>query len=445
MNPDAGCSPVTGALDANDIAIAIGRRLLRFNHSDRLERRVQRLEQAQAMLSGGETLAVRSPYFCSGCPHNSSTKVPDGMRAYAGIGCHYMAQSMDRATEGFTQMGGEGANWVGEAPFSKRPHIFQNLGDGTYNHSGILALRFAVTAGVDITYKILFNDAIAMTGGQRLEGGLSVDRIARQVAAENVSRVVVVTDEPNKYSPELRWPAGIAIHDRHELEEVQRELAAVPGVTVLIYDQTCAAEKRRRRKRGDFPDPDKRVIINELICEGCGVKSNCVSIQPLDTEFGRKRVIDQSSCNKDFSCVDGFCPSFVTVHGAKPRKAAAQIAFDFPAPPQPQIAKIGARPYGVLITGVGGTGVVTIGAILGMAAHIEGKGCGSIDMAGLAQKGGRGLQPRQARGKARRRSCDSRRRRRGRSSSWLRSRRVRLAASSRGNPQRRDRRPREHR
>ncbi|MEJ0095588.1 MAG: indolepyruvate ferredoxin oxidoreductase family protein [Methylocella sp.] len=383
--------PVTGALDANDIAIAIGRRLLRFNHSDRLERRVQRLERAQAMLSGGETLAVRSPYFCSGCPHNSSTKVPDGMRANAGIGCHYMAQSMDRATEGFTQMGGEGANWVGEAPFSKRPHIFQNLGDGTYNHSGVLALRFAVTAGVDITYKILFNDAIAMTGGQRLEGGLSVDRIARQVAAENVSRVVVVTDEPNKYSPELQWPAGIAIHDRHELEEVQRELAAVPGVTALIYDQTCAAEKRRRRKRGDFPDPDKRVIINELICEGCGdcgVASNCVSIQPLDTEFGRKRVIDQSSCNKDFSCVDGFCPSFVTVHGAKPKKAAAQIAFDFPAPPQPQIAKLGARPYGVLITGVGGTGVVTIGAILGMAAHIEGKGCGSIDMAGLAQKGG---------------------------------------------------------
>jgi indolepyruvate ferredoxin oxidoreductase len=390
---ESGCwlFPVTGALDTNDIAIAIGRRLLRFNRSDGLEQRVQRLEQAQAMLGDIEALAERSPHFCSGCPHNSSTNVPDGMRAYAGIGCHYMVQGMDRATEGFTQMGGEGANWVGEAPFSKRPHIFQNLGDGTYNHSGILALRFAVTAGVDITYKILFNDAIAMTGGQRLEGGLSVDRIARQVAAENVSRVVVVTDEPNKYPATLQWPPGIAVHDRHDLDEVQRELAAVPGVTVLIYDQTCAAEKRRRRKRGDFPDPDKRVIINELVCEGCGdcgVKSNCVSIQPLDTEFGRKRVIDQSSCNKDFSCVDGFCPSFVTVHGARTRKTPATVAFDFPTPPQPDIPEIGARPYSVLVTGIGGTGVVTIGAILGMAAHIEGKGCGSIDMAGLAQKGG---------------------------------------------------------
>jgi len=380
-----------GALDASAIAVAIGRRLVRGNPSVKLEQRLKALDEAGAALAGGELFGQRTPYFCSGCPHNSSTKVPDGMRAFAGIGCHYMAQSMDRATEGFTQMGGEGANWVGEAPFSKRPHIFQNLGDGTYNHSGVLALRFAVTAGLHITYKILFNDAIAMTGGQRLEGGLSVDRIARQVAAENVARVVVVTDEPAKYPADLQWPTGLTIHDRHELDRLQRDLAATPGVTVLIYDQTCATEKRRRRKRGEFPDPDKRVIINERVCEGCGdcgVQSNCVSIQPIETEFGRKRVIDQSSCNKDFSCVDGFCPSFVTVHGAKPKKAPAQPDADLPDPPRPQIAEIGTRPYGVLVAGVGGTGVVTIGAILGMAAHIEGKGCGAMDMAGLAQKGG---------------------------------------------------------
>ena len=383
--------PVTGALDANDIAIAIGRRILRFAASEKLEQRLQRLETAQSMLAADEDLGARSPYFCSGCPHNSSTKVPDGMRAYAGIGCHYMAQLMDRSTEGFTQMGGEGANWVGEARFSKRPHVFQNLGDGTYNHSGILALRFAVTAGVDITYKILFNGAIAMTGGQRLEGGLSVDMIARQVAAENVARIVVVTDEPHKYPATLKWPAGLTIRDRHDLDDVQRELAATPGVTVLIYDQACAAEKRRRRKRHELAEPDRRVIINELVCEGCGdcgVKSNCVSIQPLETEFGRKRVIDQSSCNKDFSCVEGFCPSFVTVHGARPKKAQLKQDLDLPLPPRPATPAIGARPYGILVTGVGGTGVVTIGAILGMAAHLEGKGCGSIDMAGLAQKGG---------------------------------------------------------
>ncbi len=383
--------PAAGALDANAIAVAIGRRLARGAPSVKLEQRLKALEEAQASLAGAEAFAVRTPFFCSGCPHNSSTRVPDGMRAFAGIGCHYMAQSMDRATEGFTQMGGEGANWIGEAPFSKRAHIFQNLGDGTYNHSGILALRFAVTTGVDITYKILFNDAIAMTGGQRLEGGLSVDRIARQVAAENVARVVVVTDEPDKYPADLQWPAGLTIHDRHELDGVQRSLAATPGVSVLIYDQTCATEKRRRRKRGEYPDPDRRVIINERVCEGCGdcgVQSNCVSIQPLETEFGRKRVIDQSSCNKDFSCVDGFCPSFVTVHGAKPKQAPDQRDADAPDPPRPEIPKIGTRPYGVLVTGVGGTGVVTIGAILGMAAHIEGKGCGSMDMAGLAQKGG---------------------------------------------------------
>ncbi|WP_026608474.1 indolepyruvate ferredoxin oxidoreductase family protein [Methylocapsa acidiphila] len=383
--------PVTGSLDANDIAIAIGRRILRFTQNEALEQRLRKLERAQADLAASADIAVRTPYFCSGCPHNASTKVPEGMRAYAGIGCHYMAQMMDRATEGYTQMGGEGANWVGEAPFSKRRHVIQNLGDGTYNHSGLLAIRFACAAGVDITYKILFNEVVAMTGGQRLDGGLTVDKIARQVAAEGVRRIVVVTDEPQKYHTGLDWPEGLDIRHREDLDETQRELAAVSGVTVLIYDQTCAAEKRRRRKRGEFPDPDRRVFINERVCEGCGdcgIKSNCVSIQPLETEFGRKRVIDQSSCNKDFSCLEGFCPALVTVHGAKPKQAVIAKDHDFPALPQPSIRSIGARPYGILVTGVGGTGVVTIGAILAMAAHLEGKGCGTVDMAGLAQKGG---------------------------------------------------------
>ena len=383
--------PVTGALDANDIAIAIGRRLLRFAWSEDLDQRVRQLERRQAALAAAGDLGVRTPYFCSGCPHNISTKVPDGMRAYAGIGCHYMVQWMDRSTEGFTQMGGEGANWIGEAPFSKRSHIFQNLGDGTYDHSGTLAIRFAVAAGVNITYKILFNDAVAMTGGQHLEGNLTVDMIARQVAAENVRRIVIVTDEPGKYPPTTQWPKGLTIRDRHALDGVQRELASIPGVTVLIYDQTCAAEKRRRRKKKEMPDPAKRVFINELVCEGCGdcgVKSNCVSVQPLETEFGRKRVIDQSSCNKDFSCLDGFCPALVTVHGARPRKAEIKHEEDFPVLSRPEVPVIGSKPYGILVTGVGGTGVVTIGAVLGMAAHLEGKGCGSIDMAGLAQKGG---------------------------------------------------------
>jgi len=383
--------PVTGALDANDIAIAIGRRLLRFNQSEELEARVRRLEHAQAALAAAGDLGVRVPYFCSGCPHNTSTRVPEGMRAYAGIGCHYMVQWMNRSTEGFTQMGGEGANWIGEAPFSKRAHVFQNLGDGTYDHSGILAIRFAVAAGVNITFKILFNDAVAMTGGQPLEGGLTVEMIARQVAAENVKRIIVVTDEPKKYKAVPQWPAGLVIKDRRDLDSVQRELAAIPGVTVLIYDQTCAAEKRRRRKKKLMPDPDRRVVINELLCEGCGdcgQKSNCVSIQPLETEFGRKRTIDQSSCNKDFSCLDGFCPALVAVHGARPKKAKVQVAEDFSDLPRPVLPAVGTKPYGILVTGVGGTGVVTIGAILGMAAHLEGKGCGSIDMAGLAQKGG---------------------------------------------------------
>jgi indolepyruvate ferredoxin oxidoreductase len=384
--------PVKGALDPNEVAICIGDRILqRIGPNDEIAARVAALKDSQRILAETQDVAVRLPYFCSGCPHNSSTVVPEGMRAYAGIGCHYMAQWMDRSTLGYTQMGGEGANWIGEAPFSQRPHVFQNLGDGTYNHSGYLAIRAAIAAGVNITYKILFNDAVAMTGGQPNEGGLTVPQIARQVAAEGARRVVVVTDEPGKYAKSEDWPRGLTIHHRDELIPVQQELAATPGVTVLIYDQTCAAEKRRRRKRGRFPDPDKRVIINELVCEGCGdcgVKSNCVSVQPLETEWGRKRTIDQSNCNKDFSCVKGFCPSFVTVHGAKLKRgtgiAGAHALAPLPEPKPPVIKKT----YDIIVTGVGGTGIVTIGGILGMAAHVEGKGVGIIDMAGLAQKGG---------------------------------------------------------
>jgi indolepyruvate ferredoxin oxidoreductase len=383
--------PVKGALDPNDVAIAIGERLLRVGASDELAANVARLKSAQRALAETSDVAQRIPYFCSGCPHNTSTRVPEGSRAYAGIGCHFMSQWMERKTLGYTQMGGEGANWIGEAPFSKREHVFQNLGDGTYNHSGYLAIRAAIASGVKITYKILFNDAVAMTGGQANEGGLNVPQIARQVAAEGASRVIVVSDEPWKYPKDTEWPRGLTVHHRAELDTLQRDLTTVPGVSVLIYDQTCAAEKRRRRKRGTFPDPDKRVVINDLVCEGCGdcgVKSNCVSVQPLMTEWGRKRTIDQSSCNKDYSCVNGFCPSFVTVHGAKLKKGegVAQPS-DWPALPAPSLPLTN-HPYSIIVTGIGGTGIVTIGAIVGMAAHLEGKGAGVIDMAGLAQKGG---------------------------------------------------------
>ena len=393
--------PVKGALDPNDIAIAVGERMTRIiGPSEEITARTARLKQAQAMIASIADVGNRTPFFCSGCPHNTSTRVPDGSVAGAGIGCHFMATWMDRDVVGFTQMGGEGAQWVGQAAFSDRPHIFQNLGDGTYAHSGSLAIRFALSAGTNITYKILYNDAVAMTGGQHVESGATVDMIARQVADEGVKRIAIVTDEPEKYPGGTRWPAGTTIHHRRELDDVQRELRDITGVTVLIYDQTCAAEKRRRRKRGTFPDPDKRVFINQQVCEGCGdcgKKSNCVSVQPVETAFGRKRKIDQSSCNKDFSCIDGFCPSFVTVHGGKLRKAEAKAGgaaggtsrFDalFAKLPAPEIAPVNDG-WAAIITGIGGTGVVTIGAILGMAAHLEEKGCGLIDMAGLAQKGG---------------------------------------------------------
>jgi len=383
--------PVKGALDPHDIAIAVGERVLRRGHVEEIANKVSRLKQAQSAVHAMTDVSARTPYFCSGCPHNSSTVVPQGMRAYAGIGCHFMSQWMDRNTLGWTHMGGEGANWIGEAPFSKRNHVFQNLGDGTYNHSGYLAIRAAAASGVNVTYKILFNDAVAMTGGQRNDGGLTVPIIARQVAAEGAKKIVIVTDEPKKYPSGTDWPPGITIHHRDELMAVQTGLADVPGLTVLIYDQTCAAEKRRRRKRGQFPDPDKRVVINELVCEGCGdcgVQSNCVSVQPLETEWGRKRTIDQSSCNKDFSCLRGFCPSFVTVEGAKLKRGKGVDApADLPPLPQPAHPEIG-QTYSIIVTGVGGTGIVTIGGVLGMAAHLEGKGVGIIDQAGLAQKGG---------------------------------------------------------
>ena len=386
--------PVHGALDPNDIAIALGSRLLQYRDDAALRARLEEIASAQGRLAEAQEIARRTPYFCSGCPHSSSTVVPAGSRAYAGIGCHYMVQWMDRETAGFTQMGGEGANWVGEAPFSTRKHVFQNIGDGTYTHSGSLAIRWAVASGTTVTYKLLYNDAVAMTGGQKAEGQMTPDQMARQVAAEGVRRIAIVTDDPAKYPAGTIWPPGATIHHRDDLDAVQKELAMVEGVSVLIFDQTCATEKRRRRKRGSYPDPDKRIVINELVCEGCGdcgVQSNCVSVQPLETEFGRKRQIDQSNCNKDFSCTKGFCPSFVTVHGARPKKAAqrrldagALAAGDLPEPNIPPLD----RSYAVVVTGVGGTGVVTIGAILGMAAHLEGKGCGMIDMAGLAQKGG---------------------------------------------------------
>ena len=375
--------PAAGALEASHVAVEIGRRLA-ARGAERIAAPLERIEAIAGRLSGLTSIAERKPYFCAGCPHSTSTVVPEGARAAAGIGCHFMVQWMDRSTAGYTHMGGEGAQWIGEGPFSKRGHIFQNLGDGTYNHSGSLAIRAAVAAGVNITYKILYNDAVALTGGQAIDGNLTVPDIAAQVLGEKVNALAIVTDEPEKY---VRIP-GATIDHRDDIIEVQERLAATPGVTVMIYDQTCASEKRRRRKRGTFPDPDKRVVINERVCEGCGdcgVQSNCVAIQPVETAFGRKRQIDQSTCNKDFSCLKGFCPSFVTVHGGVLKKAATpDIPDDLPEPSRTPLTE----PIGILVTGVGGTGVVTVGAVIGMAAHIEGLGAGVIDMAGLAQKGG---------------------------------------------------------
>ena len=339
--------------------------------------------------------AERMPWFCSGCPHNTSTKVPEGSRAMAGIGCHFMSIWMDRSTVGFTQMGGEGVPWVGQQPFSHDQHMFANIGDGTYFHSGILAIRQSVAAGVNITYKILYNDAVAMTGGQPVgerPEGHSVVQIAQSMRGEGAQRIVVVTDEPDKYRG-VTLVEGVQVFHRDELDRIQREMREIQGTTVIIYDQTCATEKRRRRKRGTLVDPAVRVMINEAVCEGCGdcgVQSNCLSVEPLETDFGRKRTINQSTCNKDTSCLKGFCPSFVTIEGGQLKKKTASQATspaalgELPEPTLPALH----QPWGMVVAGVGGTGVITIGQLLGMAAHMEGKGIVTQDSAGLAQKGG---------------------------------------------------------
>jgi len=350
------------------------------------------------LLSNAGDSVKRLPYFCAGCPHNTSTKVPEGSHAQAGIGCHFMASWMDRDTEGLIQMGGEGVDWVSHAMFTKVPHVFQNLGDGTYYHSGYLAIRQAVAAKATLTYKILFNDAVAMTGGQPVDGIITVDGIARQVEAEGVKQVVVLSDDIRKYDTiKDRFPAGTEFHDRAELDAVQRRLRVMPGVTVLIYEQTCAAEKRRRRKKGEMVDPARRLFINDKVCEGCGdcsVQSNCVAVLPLETDLGRKRKIDQSSCNKDYSCAKGFCPSFVGVLGGKLRKRSGALAGGsdefsrrIDALPRPA-SHAWTGPYDLLVTGVGGTGVVTVGALISMAAHLEGKSASVLDFMGFAQKGG---------------------------------------------------------
>jgi indolepyruvate ferredoxin oxidoreductase len=386
------------------IAQAIAKRLKKLGVPDdivaRMDARLGVLEaKERAMATGTVGGADRQPWFCSGCPHNTSTKVPEGSRAMAGIGCHFMATWMDRETIGFTQMGGEGTPWIGQAHFSKRPHMFANLGDGTFYHSGSLAIRQSIAAGVNITYKILYNDAVAMTGGQPVDGILTVPQMTRVLEAEGAKQIVIVTDDPGKYNGALQLAPGVTVRHRDDLDQVQRELREVPGCSILIYDQTCATEKRRRRKRGKMVDPAKRVVINELVCEGCGdcgVQSNCLSVEPLETEFGRKRQINQNSCNKDYSCTKGFCPSFVTVEGGqlkKPKKSTRPDPATLPAIPEPVLPLAldtagRDRAWGIVVAGVGGTGVITIGQLLGMAAHLEGKGVVTQDSAGLAQKGG---------------------------------------------------------
>jgi indolepyruvate ferredoxin oxidoreductase len=385
--------PECGEFGPGEIARAIARRIAHFHTSERIAARLAFLDaKAEHAKRRGEMGVARIPYFCSGCPHNTSTRVPEGSRAQGGVGCHFMATYMDRDTGAQTHMGGEGANWVGHAPFTKTKHVFQNLGDGTYYHSGLLAIRSCIAAGVNITYKILFNDAVAMTGGQPVDGPLTPMSISRQVHAEGVERIVVVTDQPEKYPTMSGFAPGVELKHRRELDAVQRSLRETPGVSVLIYDQTCAAEKRRRRKRGDMVDPSRRVFINHRVCEGCGdcsKTSNCLSVLPLETSYGRKRLIDQSSCNKDYSCAEGFCPSFVNVIGAKPRKAGSrEIPAALSLLPEPALPVLGAGSYDVLITGIGGTGVVTIAALMTMAAHLEGKVFSTIDQFGMAQKGG---------------------------------------------------------
>jgi indolepyruvate ferredoxin oxidoreductase len=382
------------------IAKAVAKRLKKLgvpaDIARRMDERLSVIEAKERSLSeikkdSGAQVGDRTPWFCSGCPHNTSTKVPEGSRAVAGIGCHYMVNWMDRSTSTFTQMGGEGVPWVGQAPFTTDKHIFANLGDGTYYHSGVLAIRQSLAAGVNITYKILFNGAVAMTGGQPVDGQIDVSGITRELEAEGVKRILVVSDEPEKYNAGIRLAQGTTVHHRDQLDALQRELREVPGVTVIVYDQTCATEKRRRRKRGTMAQSPRRIVVNETVCEGCGdcsVQSNCLSVEPVETEFGRKRRINQNTCNQDFSCANGFCPSFVSVEGKlkKPAKTSTQGAAlpDLPLPTLPRSDTA----WGIVVAGIGGTGVITIGQLLGMAAHIEGKGVVTQDAAGLAQKGG---------------------------------------------------------
>ena len=386
--------PAKGDFSVAQIARVIAERVARFHPSDRIRARLAFLEAKEAVLGKAVGTPTRPAWYCSGCPHNRSTRVPEGSIALAGIGCHVMATAIyPEHNRTMAQMGGEGVAWIGQAPFSERGHVFANLGDGTYFHSGHLAVRAAVAAGVNITYKLLFNDAVAMTGGQPVDGVLTVPRIAHQMAAEGVGRIAVVAEDPERHRAPGVLPAAATVHGRDELEAVQRSLREHAGVSVIIYDQTCAAEKRRRRRKGEFATPQKRLFIHETVCEGCGdcgAQSNCTAILPLETPLGRKRVIDQSACNQDFTCQEGFCPSFVSVTGAKPRRPAgagrdAGAAFEpVPDPVAPALAE----PFNLLITGVGGTGVITVGALLGMAAHLEGKGVSVLDMTGMSQKNG---------------------------------------------------------
>ncbi len=380
-------------LDVPEIAHVIAQRLLRFTKSARVKEGMEKLDRLFKEQLKRSPELVRLPYYCSGCPHNTSTtRLPEGSRAVAGIGCHYMATWIAHNTATFTQMGGEGVPWIGQSPFTDEKHIFANIGDGTYYHSGLLAIRATIAANVNITFKILYNDAVAMTGGQPVDGPLDVAMITQQVYAEGVRKIVVLSDEPEKYPVGFGFAPGVEIAHRDTLDQVQEDIKRWSGTSILIYDQTCAAEKRRRRKRGLMEDPNKRIFINERVCEGCGdcsIKSNCLSVQPIETAFGRKRKIDQSSCNKDYSCANGFCPSFVSVQGGKLKKShpstrAEELMESFPDPSPLSLEK----PYSIFLTGVGGTGVITIGAIFGMASHLEGKGCSIVDMTGLAQKGG---------------------------------------------------------
>jgi indolepyruvate ferredoxin oxidoreductase len=378
----ASLLPEAGEVDALRLALELGRRL------GVPESRLESLRSRVAAPAGPPPV-VRTPYFCSGCPHNTSTRPPDDATVIGGIGCHTLAMGMDRGMLTFTHMGGEGASWIGIAPFVAESHVFQNMGDGTYQHSGVLGIRAAVAARSHVTFKILYNDAVAMTGGQPVEGLPSVARLTRQLAAEGVAKIAVVTDAPDKYDAAADpFATGVTVHPREDLDHVQRTLREVGGVTALVYDQTCAAEKRRRRKVGTFPDPAKRLYINDRVCEGCGdcgVQSNCVSIVPLETEFGRKRQIDQASCNKDYSCARGFCPSFVTIEGGTLRRPAIRDAGTLPPPADARVEQAATR---LLIAGVGGTGVVTVSAILGVAARIDGLAAAVYDVTGMAQKGG---------------------------------------------------------